>query len=684
MHAELHVSMASELKKCLASRFRSLHQVKQCHCRLLRLGLHHDTFLVNTLLRSSLNLRATQYATVVFAQTPRPNIFLYNTLIRGLVSNEDFHDAVSLYASMCQRSTFAPDNFTFPFVLKACARLKNTHLGLTLHSLVIKIGFESDVFVNTGLICFYSKNGFLSHARQVFDEIPDKNVVSWTAIICGYVEFGYCEEAVGLFRGLLEMGLRPDNFTLVRVLYACSKVGDLASGRWIDGYMRESELCGNLFVTTSLVDMYTKCGSMEEARRVFDGMVERDVVCWSALIQGYAANGMPKEALEVFFEMQRENVKPDCYAMVGFLSACARLGALELGNWARDLVDGDEFLCNPVLGTALIDFYAKCGSVAQAVEVFKRMRRKDCVVFNAVISGLAMCGHVGAAFGVFSQMGKVGMQPDGNTFVGLLCGCTHAGLVDDGRRYFSRMSCVFAVTPTIEHYGCMVDLLARAGLLVEARDLIKSMPMKANAIVWGALLGGCRLHKDTQLAEHVLKQLIDLEPWNSGHYVLLSNIYSASRRWDEAEKIRSSLSQKGMQKLPGCSWVEVDGVVHEFRVRDTSHPLTLQIYEKLESLFKDLREAGYNPTSEFVLFDVEEEEKEYFLGCHSEKLAVAFALISTSAKDVIRVVKNLRVCGDCHEAMKLVSKLTKREIIIRDNNRFHHFSEGSCSCGDYW
>jgi len=540
------------------------------------------------------------------------------------------------------------------------------------------------VFVNTGLVCFYSKNGFLSHARGVFDEIPDKNVVSWTAIICGYIEFGYCEEAVGLFRGLLEMGVRPDNFTLVRVLYACSRTGDLASGRWIDGYMRENGFCGNVFVATSLVDMYTKCGSMEEAQRVFDGMVERDVVCWSALIQGYAANGMPKKALEVFFEMQKENVRPDCYAMVGFLSACARLGALELGDWARGLVDGDEFLCNPVLGTALIDFYAKCGSVGRAVEVFKSMRRKDRVVFNAVISGLAMCGHVGAAFGVFSQMGKVGMQPDGNTFVGLLCGCTHAGLVDDGRRYFSHMSCVFDVTPTIEHYGCMVDLLARAGLLVEARDLIKSMPMKANAIVWGALLGGCRLHKDTQLAEQVLMQLIELEPWNSGHYVLLSNIYSASRRWDEAEKIRSSLSEKGMQKLPGCSWVEVDGVVHEFRVGDTSHPLTHKIYEKLESLFKDLREAGYSPTTEFVLFDVEEEEKEYFLGCHSEKLAVAFALISTSVKDVIRVVKNLRVCGDCHEAIKLVSKVTEREIVIRDNNRFHHFSEGSCSCRDYW
>lgn len=557
-------------------------------------------------------------------------------------------------------------------------------MGLNLHSLVIKTGFECDVFVKTGLVCLYSKKGCLRDARKVFDEIPEKNVVSWTAIICGYIEAGSCEEAVGLFRGLLEMGLRPDSFTLVRVLYACARVGDLESGRWIDGYMGESGLCRNVFVATSLVDMYAKCGSMEEARRVFDGMVERDVVCWSALIQGYAANGLPKEALDVFFEMQRENMRPDCYAMVGVLSACARMGALEFGDWVRGLMDEDEFFCNPVLGTALIDLYAKCGSVMQAMEVFKRMRRKDHVVFNAVISGLAMCGHVGTAFGVFGQMGKVGMQPDGNTFVGLLCGCTHAGLVDDGRRYFSGMSCVFSVTPTIEHYGCMVDLLARSGLLVEAQGLIESMPLKANAIVWGALLGGCRLHKDTQLAEHVLKQLIELEPWNSGHYVLLSNIYSASRRWDEAEKIRSSLSEKGMQKLPGCSWVEVDGVIHEFLVGDISHPLTHKIYEKLESLFKDLREAGYSPTTEFVLFDVEEEEKEYFLGCHSEKLAVAFALISTSAKDLIRVVKNLRVCGDCHEAMKLISKVTGREIIIRDNNRFHHFSEGSCSCRDYW
>jgi hypothetical protein len=230
----------------------------------------------------------------------------------------------------------------------------------------------------------------------------------------------------------------------------------------------------------------------------------------------------------------------------------------------------------------------------------------------------------------------------------------------------------------------MVDLLGRAGLLDEAHQLIKGMPMEANAIVWGALLSGCRLHRDTVLAEHVLMKLIELEPWNSGNYVLLSNIYSASHRWDKAAKLRSRMNDNGIQKIPGCSWIEVDGVVHEFRVGDKSHPLTKQIYAKLEELAMKLKAAGYVPSTDFVLFDIEEEEKEHFLGCHSEKLAIAFGLISTSPKDVIRVVKNLRVCGDCHDAIKLISRFTGREVIVRDNNRFHSFIDGSCSCRDYW
>lgn len=604
-------------------------------------------------------------------------------MIRGLVSNDCFHDAIEYYGLM-RREGFLPNCFTFPFVLKACSRLLDFQLGVEIHTLVVKEGFDDDVYVKTSLLCLYASCGFLGYARKVFEDIPEKNVVSWTAIISGYIGVGQYREAIDLFRMLVEMDLRPDSFTIVKVLSACTQLGDLRSGEWINGYMAEIGMGRNVFVATSLVDMYAKCGNMEKARYVFDRMEEKDIVTWSTMIQTFALNGLPKEALDLFFQMQREKLEPDRYAMVGVLSACARLGALDLGIWASGLMDRDEFLSNPVLGTALIDMYAKCGSVAQGWEVFKGMKEKDRVVWNAIISGLSMNGHVKAAIGLFGQMEKTGIQPDGNTFIGILCGCTHAGLVDEGRRYFNSMNRVFSLTPTIEHYGCMVDLLGRAGLLGEAHQLIKSMPMEANAIVWGALLSGCRLHRDTKLAEIVLKKLIELEPWNSGNYVLLSNVYSASHRWEEAEKLRSSMNERGIQKIPGCSWIEVDGVVHEFLVGDKSHPSSQKIYAKLDELGMELKAAGYVPSTDFVLFDIEEEEKEHFLGCHSEKLAIAFGLISTSPKDIIRVVKNLRVCGDCHEAIKLISKFTGREIIVRDNNRFHSFIDGSCSCRDYW
>ncbi|CAI0428316.1 unnamed protein product [Linum tenue] len=604
---------ALHIKDRFLQSFDSLKQLKHVHSQLIRIGLDQENYLLNLLLRSSFDFKDTHYTRLVFHQTHEPNVFLWNTMVRGLVSIDCFKDAIASYASM-RREGFSPTGFTFPFVLKACARLLDFRLGLKLHSQVVKLGFSCDVFVNTSLVSLYAKCGYIEDALKVFDDIPNKNVVSCTAIITGLA----------------------------------------------------------------------KCGNMERARLLFDEMGEKDIVSWSTMIQGYASNGLPKQALELFHNMLDHGLKPDCYAMVGALSACARLGALELGEWASSLMNIDEFSINPVLGTALIDMYAKCGSMTKAYDVFKGIRAKDRVVWNAEISGLAMNGHIPAAFAVFGQMQKYGIPPDGNTFVGLLCGCTHAGLVNEGRQYFNIMVRILSLAPTIEHYGCMVDLLSRAGLLDEAHQLIKSMPMEANAVVWGSLLGGCRLHRDTQLAEHVLKKLVELEPWNAGNYVQLSNIYSASHKWDDAENVRSLMGERGMTKLRGCSWIEVCGIVHEFLVGDTSHPLSEGIYSKLSELDKDLRAAGYVPTTEYVLFDIEDEEKEHFLGCHSEKLAVAFGLISTGPAEVIRVVKNLRVCGDCHEAIKLISKITGREIIVRDTNRFHCFSGGTCSCKDYW
>ncbi|KAK8926189.1 putative pentatricopeptide repeat-containing protein [Platanthera zijinensis] len=604
---------AVDLRNLLFNESLPFRHLKLVHGRLLRLGLHHDGYLLNILIRSSFISGHPAHALLLFSQTQTPNLFHFNTAIRGLVSADRMPDAVQFYHQM-RREGFSPDNFTFPFVLKACARIPDLETGTKIHSQLLKSGFELDVFVKTGLVSLYSKCGRLADAQKLFDEMSVTNVVSWTAIISGY----------------------------------------------------------------------TKCGRMELARRVFDGMVRKDVVSWSAMIGGYSSNGLPREALQLFFEMEAANMKPDCVTMVGALSACAKLGALELGERVSRYMEVSSFLSNPILGTALIDMYAKCGSMARAWAIFGRMKEMDRIVWNAIINGLSMTGHGKISFGLFAQMEKKRVAPDSNTFVGLLCACTHTGLVEDGRAYFSSLSRIYSIDPRIEHYGCMVDLLGRAGLLEEAHRLIKDMRMKANAVVWGALLGGCRIHRNIELAELVLKKLVVLEPRNSGNFVLLSNIYALSGRWAESAKLRWSMKREGIQKTPGYSWVEMDGFVHEFHVGDKSHPMSEEIYLKLDELSKQLKAMGYMPTTDDVLFDVEDEEKAHSLEHHSEKLAIAFALIRTQPEETIRVVKNLRVCGDCHSAVKLISRITCREIIVRDNNRFHCFREGACSCNDYW
>lgn len=548
----------------------------------------------------------------------------------------------------------------------------------------MKCGFNRDVGAKTSLLSLYSGSGRVDDARKLFDEMPERTIVSWTAFISGCIASGKHSEAIGLFKKMVESGVRPDSYSVVRVLSACVQVGDLDSAEWIANLVEEIEMQKNSYVNTTLVNLYTKRGKMEKARSVFDSMGEKDAVSWSTMIQGYASNSLPKEGVELFHQMLREDLKPDQYSIVGFLSSCASLGALDLGQWGSGLIDRDEFLTNLVMGNALIDMYAKCGDMTRGFQVFKDMKEKDRVIMNTAITGLAKNGHVKLSFAVFGQTEKLGISPDGYTFLGLLCGCVHAGLIQDGLRFFNSISSVYSLKRTVEHYGCMVDLWGRAGQLSEAYRLICDMPMKPNAIIWGALLTGCRLVKETRLAERVLKELIALEPWNAGNYVQLSNIYSVNGRWDEAAEVREEMNKKGMKKLPGWSWIELEGTVHEFLADDKSHPLSDKIYAKLEDLGNEMRLMGFVPTTECVMFDVEEEEKETVLGYHSEKLAVALGLISTGHGEVIRVVKNLRVCGDCHEAMKLISKITRREIVVRDNNRFHCFTNGTCSCNDYW
>uniref|UniRef100_A0A0D9XNB7 Pentacotripeptide-repeat region of PRORP domain-containing protein n=1 Tax=Leersia perrieri TaxID=77586 RepID=A0A0D9XNB7_9ORYZ len=420
-------------------------------------------------------------------------------LLRALSSS-----ALHLHALRLHCLLPTPSHLTFPIAFKSASRLPHPlRAGEQLHARSLKLPSHTNPHVLTSLLNLYSKCGLLRHAQRVFDEMSHPNTVSWTALITAYMDAGELKEAVRVARSAFADGMRPDSFTAVRVLTACARAVDLATGEMVWKAAEEEGIARSVFVATAAVDLYVKCGEMAKAREVFDKMQDKDAVAWGAMVGGYASNGHPREALELFLALQAQGVRPDCYAVVGALSACTRLGALDLGRQAITKLDWDQFLDNPVLGTALIDMYAKCGSTAEAWVVFQQMRKKDIIVWNAMILGLGMTGHEKIAFALVGQMEKSAMILNDNTFIGLLCSCTHTGLIQDGQRYFHNMTKLYHISPRIEHYGCMVDLLSRAGLLQEAHQLIVDMPMQANAVIWGALLGGCKIHRNPELAEHI-------------------------------------------------------------------------------------------------------------------------------------------------------------------------------------
>lgn len=438
----------------------------------------------------------------------------------------------------------------------------------------------------------------------------------------------------------------------------------------------------------SLITANVKLGLIENARKLFDEAPERNVISWSTMINGYVKCGEYREAIGLFREMQlleMDGVRPNEFTMSSVLSACGRLGALEHGKWVHAYIDRCGMKVDVVLGTALIDMYAKCGSIERARCVFSELgSSKDVMAWSAMISGLAMHGHREECLGLFSQMQDCGVRPNAITFLGVLCACVHAGLVNEGRQYFKRMSEEFGITPLIQHYGCIVDLYGRAGLIEEAWDVVKSMPMKPDVLVWGALLSGSRMCGNIEMCEFAIKQLIELEPMNSGAYVLLSNVYAKMGRWDAVRCVRGLMEAKGIKKVPGCSLVEVEGVLHEFFVGDESHPESRDIYLMLGEIMRRLKMEGYVENTGEVLLDLDEEGKKLALSLHSEKLAIAFSFIKTRPGTPIHIVKNLRICIDCHVAIKMISRVFDREIVVRDCNRFHRFSKGACSCKDYW
>ncbi|CAM6065707.1 unnamed protein product [Sphagnum tenellum] len=644
--------------------------------------------------------------------TVQANIFQWNIKLKKYAKAGQFAKTMELYQQM-QQEGMTSDNFTFVRVLNACARALED--GQRLHGDVIKSGCESVVYVANSLIDMYAKCGSIEDACKVFHNMPAHDLVSWNVMILGHVKCGQGQKALDLFQQMQHEGLQPDTASFVGLLNACASLRGLEEGRRIHTYIMQTNCesniyvssslvdmygkCGsiedawrivqsgyesNVFVCNSLIDMYAKCGSIEDAWKVFNKMLTRDVVSWSAMIGGHVKCGQGHRALEISQQMQHEGVQPDPVTFVGMLNACASVAALEEGRHIHEQIiqHGCEF--DVFVGSSLIDMYGKCGSVEDARRVFDNMPTRNVVSWNAMLGGYSLHGHGKQALELFEQMCQEGVEMDRITFVLLLSACSHAGLVNEGLCYFESMGSVYSIPATMEHYASIVDLLGRSDRLHEAEDLVKMMSWDPDAAVWIALLGACRVHSNVEMGEYIAKQLVELNPGNAAGYVLLSNIYTAAGKWDQSAAVLQLKLDRGVKKQAAHTWIEVNNQVHRFVVDDQQHPQLAEIHAELQRLSQQMNDIGYVPDTKFVLHDIEEEEKVLHLCHHSEKLAIGFGLISTPPGTPLRIFKNLRVCGDCHTATKFITKLVGRRIIIRDAKRFHHFENGECSCGDYW
>eukprot|EP01018_Ginkgo_biloba_P003095 Gb_21016 [translate_table: standard] len=611
----------------------------------------------------------------LFQKMPRPNVVSWNAIIAGYAQSGHGEEALKFFRQM-QLAGVKPDSKTFASVFPACANLAALQEGMEIHEEIVRSGYMLDVFVENALVEMYAKCGRIHKAREIFDKMSQRNAVSWNTMIAGYVQNGHVDEALKLLRKMP----KPDvvSWTTIIAGYTQNSRVDEALKLFQEMPQRDA------VSWTVMITGYTQSGRVHEALQLFQEMPERDVASWTAMIAGYAQNGQGVEAINVYRQMQLAGVKPESKTFASVLPACANMAALEQGIEIHEEIIRGGFQSDVFVVNALLDMYAKCGRIEKARDIFDKMYQRNAVSWTTMIAGYAMHGFGKEALKLFEEMQCAGMKPDHVTLVCVLSACCHAGLVDEGQQYFNCMSQNYHITPGMEHYGCMVDLLGRAGRLDEAHDFINKMPVKPDAAVWRCLLAACRKHNNVELGVRVAERLFELDAKNAAPYVLLSNIYAAAGRWSDIEKVRRLMKDRMVKKTPGCSWIEVNKQVHAFLAGDKSHPQTHKIYAELEKLSRQMKEAGYLPDKRFVLNDVEEQQKEQILCQHSEKLAIAFGLINTPAGSCIRVIKNLRVCGDCHSAIKFISKIVAREIVVRDASRYHHFKDGWCSCGDYW
>ncbi|CAK9264943.1 unnamed protein product [Sphagnum jensenii] len=552
------VTFVAVLNACAS--VSALEEGRCAHEQIIRSGCESVVFVRSSLVDMYGKCGSMQDAWRVFNKMPSQDVATWNAMIFGHVKCGQGQKALELFQRM-QQEGVCPDRVTLVGVLNACASVVALEEGRGAHEQIIQRGWDLDAFVGSSLVDMYAKCGSMEDAWRVFCKMPSQDVVTWTAMILGYVRCGQGEKALELYKRMQQEGVQPNAVTFTGVLNACASLMALEEGRSVHQQMIQCACHLDAFVGSSLVDMYAKCGSMEDAWSVFNKMPSRDAVTWTAMIMGHVNCGQGQKALDLFHQMQEEGVQPDAVTFVGVLNACASIMALEEGRRAHERIIQSRCESNVFVRNSLVDMYAKCGSMEDACRVFNTMPSHDVVSWNALLGGFAMHGQGKEALVHFERMCEEGVHPDEITFVCLLSACSHSGFVDEGLRFYALMTTVYRIPAKLEHYTCMVDLLGRAGHLQEAENMIQGMPCKPNAAIWMALLGACRIHGNVEMGERMAKRVLELEPKNAAGFVLLSNLYAATGNLELSENVERQRKERDAKKQPGRTWIEVNDAV---------------------------------------------------------------------------------------------------------------------------
>ncbi|CAM8912057.1 unnamed protein product [Rhodiola kirilowii] len=613
----------------------------------------------------------------LFAEMPHKDAVSWNLTIKGCLDCGELDMAVRLYNDMPEKN------------IVSRTTMLNGYLQLGRLEMAEQLFHEiphKDTAAWNSMINGYFNNGRVEEGVRLFERMPIRDVISWTSVISGLERHGRNQEALECFKKMMGSHfhhVKPTSSTFCSVLKA-SASSDVWFGFQVHACLFKLGHASDSYASASLITFYATSKEMEYAHRAFDESLDKNVVICTALLTGYGLNSEHENALKVFCSMMKMGVLPNQSSFTSALNSCCELESHDKGRIVHSAAIKLGFETDAFIGNSLVVMYSKCGHFSSSVYAFEGIKAKNLVSWNSIIVGCAQHGFGMWTLIYFSRMIRAKVKPDEITFTGLLSACSHSGMIHKGRLVFKYFSLLESVTVTLEHFSLMVTILARCGNLGEAEEFIANMPLEPNAAVWLALLSACSAQSNIEVAERAANHIFELHPHYSATYTLLSNLYASANRWPDVSRIRSLMKHKGIVKQPGCSWVVHKGTKHMFISGDKSHPLTDQIYHKLNSLHLKLREMGYQPDSKYALHDVELEQKETMLNFHSERLAIAFALLCSSEGSAIIVMKNLRICGDCHFAVKLIAKVVNREIVVRDCSRFHHFRDGFCSCGDYW